>query len=63
MIDSTKFQYYTHAARLRGFADGLNEDRNLPLIHMLNKAALLLEHAWNEYNETLPPEQQIGDYK
>jgi len=27
---------------------------------MLEKAASLLEHAWDEYQMTLPPDQQIG---
>jgi len=61
MIDPTKLQYYTMASRMRGFAEGIiDQDRHEALINMLNKAASLLEHAWDEYNSTLPPDQQIG---
>jgi len=62
MIDATKFQYYTHAHRMRGFAAGLEERRGPddPLIYMLTKAAALLEHAWDEYQASLPPDQRIG---
>lgn len=61
MIDATKLQYYTMSHRLRGFASGLEEGRkNEALIGMLEKAASLLEHAWDEYNATLSPDQQIG---
>lgn len=60
-IDATKLQYYTMSHRLRGFASGLEEGRqNEALIGMLEKAASLLEHAWDEYQSTLPPDQQIG---
>ena len=59
--DPTKLQYYTMSHRLRGFASGLEEGRqNEALINMLEKAASLLEHAWDEYQMTLPPDQQIG---
>lgn len=59
--DATKLQYYTMSHRLRGFAEGLGDTReNELLIPMLNKAAGLLEHAWDEYQATLPPEKQIG---
>ena len=61
MIDPTKLQYYTMSHRLRGFAEGLEEGRqNDALIGMLNKAASLLEEAWDEYQSTLPPDQQVG---
>ena len=61
MIDSIKLQYYTTSHRLRGFAEGLEEGRqNEALIGMLNKAASLLEHAWDEYQSTLPPDQRVG---
>ena len=61
MLDPTKLQYYTMASRMRGFAEGIiDQHRHEALINMLNKAASLLEHAWDEYQSTLPPEQQIG---
>jgi hypothetical protein len=45
---------------MRGFAEGLDEDRHEALIHMLMASAEMLEEAWDEYNSTLPPDQQIG---
>ena len=61
MIDATKLQYYTMSHRMRGFAEGIiDKDRNEALIHMLTKAASLLEHAWDEYQQTLPPDQRVG---
>lgn len=61
MIDPIKLQYYTTSHRLRGFAEGLEEGRqNDALIGMLNKAASLLEHAWDDYQSTLPPDQRVG---
>jgi hypothetical protein len=59
--DPTKLQYYTMSHRLRGFADALGDSREYELIvPMLNKAAALLEHAWDEYQSTLPEDQRIG---
>lgn len=59
--DPIKLQYYTMSNRLRGFAEGLGDSREHELIVlMLNKAATLLEHAWDEYQATLPPDQRIG---
>lgn len=59
--DPVKLQYYTMSHRLRGFASGLSDGReNESLIGMLEKAASLLEHAWDDYQSTLPPDQQIG---
>lgn len=60
MISAQKLQYYTMAHRLRGYASGLDEYKHDALITMLTKAASLLEEAWDEYQATLPPEQQIG---
>jgi hypothetical protein len=65
MIDLKKLQYYTMAHRLRGFAEGLKEgagscEDDDALIGMLDKAASLLEHAWDEYQSTLPPDQRVG---
>jgi len=60
MIDARKLQCYTMAYRMRGYAEGLDEDRQEALIHMLMTASMMLEESWNEYQITLPPEQQIG---
>ena len=59
--DATKLQYYTMSHRLRGFAEGLGDSREYEIIvPKLNKAATQLEHAWDEYQATLPPDQRIG---
>jgi hypothetical protein len=53
MIDPNKLQYLTMAARLRGYAEGLNDEyaaKYETLIHTLNKAASLLEAVWEEHN-------------
>lgn len=60
MIDAKKLQCYTMAHRLRGYAEGLDEDRHEALIHMMMKAAILLEETWDDYQQTLPPDQRIG---
>ena len=60
MIDARKLQCYTMAYRLRGYAEGLDEDRHEALVAMLMKAAMLLEETWDEYQSTLPPDQRIG---
>jgi hypothetical protein len=60
MINATKLQYYTMAHKLRGYSDGLDGDKQRPLIQMLLTSARLLEHAWDDYLETLPPDQRIG---
>ena len=61
MIDPIKLQYYTTAHRLRGYAEGLiDKDRHSALIFTLEKAASLLEHAWDDYQQTLPPDQRVG---
>lgn len=60
MIDAKKLQCYTMAHRLRGYCEALDEDRHEALVHMLMKSAALLEQAWDEYQMTLPPDQQIG---
>jgi hypothetical protein len=60
MIDPKKLQYYTMSHRLRGYAEGLDEDRHEGLVNMLMKAASMLEAAWDEYQETLPPDHRVG---
>jgi hypothetical protein len=60
MIDARKLQYYTMAHRLRGFAEGLDEDKHDALVHMLMTSAAMLEETWDEYNSTLPPDQRVG---
>ncbi len=61
MINARKLQYYTMAHRLRGYAEGLDEYKHEALTHMLMTSAAMLEEAWDEYQATLPPEQQIGN--
>lgn len=51
MTDPNKLQYFTTAAWLRGYADGLDEHQHKTLIHKLNQAASLLEHVWGRYVE------------
>jgi hypothetical protein len=51
MMDPNKLQYFTTAAWLRGYADGLDEYQHKTLIHKLNQAASLLEHVWGRYVE------------
>jgi hypothetical protein len=58
--NARKLQYFTMAHRMRGFAEGLDEGRHDALVHMLMTSAAMLEEAWDEYNSTLPPDQQIG---
>jgi hypothetical protein len=58
--NARKLQYFTMAHRMRGYAEGLDEDRHEALIHMLMTSAAMLEEVWDEYNSTLPPDQQIG---
>lgn len=60
MIDARKLQYYTMSHRLRGFAEGLDENRHESLIHMLMTSAKMLEETWDDYNSTLPPDQRVG---
>ena len=60
MINARKLQYYTMAHRLRGFAEGLDEDKHDALVHMLMTSAAMLEETWDEYNSTLPPDQRVG---
>ena len=60
MIEARKLQYYTMAHRMRGYAEGLDEGRHEALIHMLMKAAMLLEEAWDDYQLTLPEDQRVG---
>ena len=48
--DPRKLQCYTMAARMRGYADALEDDpRYEGLVDMLMKAAGLLEGVWEEY--------------
>ena len=59
-FNARKLQYFTMAHRMRGYAEGLDEDRHEALIHMLMTSAAMLEEAWDEYNSTLPPDQRVG---
>jgi hypothetical protein len=51
MIDPNKFQHFTTAAWLRGYAEGLDEDRHRSLIYKLNKAADMLDAVWAKHVE------------
>jgi hypothetical protein len=51
MIDADKLQYFTTAAWLRGYAQGLDEYNDKALIHKLNQAADLLDYVWGRYVE------------
>jgi hypothetical protein len=51
MIDPNKLQYFTMAAWLRGYAEGLDEDRHDALVHKLKKAADMLDYVWGKYVE------------
>ena len=51
MIDPNKLQYFTMAAWLRGYAEGLDEDRHDALVHKLKKAADMLDYVWGRYVE------------
>ena len=51
-LDHHKLRCMTVAMRLSGFAEGLiDREKNAPLICMLEEAAQLLLHEWNEYAE------------
>ena len=60
MTSPTQLQYYTMAHSLRGYAERLDENKDEDLVHMLMRSAFLLEHAWDEYQQTLHPDQRIG---
>jgi hypothetical protein len=51
MIDPNKLQYFTMAAWMRGYAEGLDEYKHDYLRFRLNKAADLLDAVWNNYVE------------
>jgi len=51
MIDPNKFNYFTTAAWLRGYAHGLDTHRHETLIHTLNKVADMLQAVWDEHNQ------------
>jgi hypothetical protein len=56
MIDPSKLQYMTMAARLRGYAEGLlegyqGEARHGTLAKTLNKAADMLDAVWEQHIE------------
>jgi len=51
MIDPNKLQYFTAAAWLRGYAQGLDKHRHETLIYEMNQAADLLQAVWDEHNQ------------
>ena len=54
MIDANKLQYFTMAAWMRGYADGLDEYEDKTLIFKLKKAADMLDAVFGKYTEELP---------
>lgn len=54
MIDANKLQYFTMAAWMRGYADGLDEYEDKTLIYKLKKAADMLDAVFGKYTEELP---------
>ena len=56
MIDAGKLQYYTMAAWMRGYADGLDEYSDKKLVHQLTKAADMLDAVWGKYTEEVQDE-------
>jgi len=51
MIDASKLQYFTMAAWMRGYADGLDEHEHESLRNKLYKAADMLDAVWGKYSE------------
>jgi hypothetical protein len=51
MIDPNKLQYFTMAAWLRGYAEGLDAYQHEALVHKLKKAADMLDYVWGRYVE------------
>lgn len=51
MIDGNKLQYFTMAAWLRGYADGLDEYEHKALIFKLRKAAQMLDAVFGSFTE------------
>lgn len=57
IYDPQKFRCYMMAARMRGFAEGLEDKyKHEALINMLNEAANLLEYTWHEYLDEVEEE-------
>lgn len=57
MIDASKLQYFTMAAWMRGYAEGLDEYEDKNLIYKLKKAADMLDAVWGKYAE----EQELNE--
>lgn len=51
MIDANKLQYFTMAAWMRGYADGLDGYEHESLKNKLQKAADMLDYVWGKYVE------------
>jgi hypothetical protein len=51
MIDPNKLQYFTMAAWLRGYAEGLDAYEHEALVFELKKAADMLDYVWGKYVE------------
>lgn len=61
MIDANKLQYFTMAAWMRGYADGLDEYEDKNLIYKLKKAADMLDAVWGKYAEEQEINEEIDD--
>jgi len=61
MIDANKLQYFTMAAWMRGYAEGLDEYEDKTLIYKLNKAANMLDAVWGKYAEEQEINEEIDD--
>lgn len=57
MIDGNKLQYYTMAAWMRGYADGLDEYQDKALILKLRKAAQMLDAVFGKFTDEFPDEK------
>jgi len=51
MIDPNMLQYFTMAAWMRGYADGLDEHEHKTLIYKLNKAADMMDVVYERYQQ------------
>jgi len=58
MIDASKLQYFTMAAWMRGYADGLDEYQHKSLRNKLYKAADMMDAVWGKYSEDFQDEEK-----
>lgn len=58
MIDAGKLQYFTMAAWLRGYAEGLDEYEHKTLVFKLTKTADMLDAVFAKYQEEAYPTEE-----